>query len=354
MRCCFDNQPLYIVHMDFRILALSGGGYRGLYTAQVLAGLEEESGLPLHRRFDLIAGTSIGGVLALAIASGKTSMKEAVDLMKCQGTSIFGTKGPPESKIGKLLDYARHRGSARYDPKPIKKLISKFVGADTYIGDLKQKVIIPSVNVTKGSPQVFKTPHHENFVRDWKLTLVDVALATSAAPSFFPLHTIGNERFADGGMFANSPDELALHEAQHFLEQDIRNIHVLSIGTTTSKFSFPGSVSSNLGWWGWLENQRMISTMISAQQMQADFIMRHRLGQRYSRVDTTPSASQLSAITLDNASGGVVNDLLGLAEGSLRDNLQGIRNAGFFDHEVPEENFLDNEKISNHFRKLRE
>ena len=80
--------------MAFRILALSGGGYRGLYTAKVLAGLEEVSGIPLYRRFDLIAGTSVGGILGLAVASGRTSMADAVDLMAERGTEIFGHCGP--------------------------------------------------------------------------------------------------------------------------------------------------------------------------------------------------------------------------------------------------------------------
>lgn len=143
----------YLVFMVFRILTLSGGGYRGLYTAQVLAGLEEESGdVPLHRRFDLIAGTSIGGILALAIASAKTSMKEVVAVMECQGSAIFGEDNPPKGKMAQYLDYWKTKSAARYDPASLRNLIAELVGEDTYIGDLKQKVLVPAVNVTKGSP----------------------------------------------------------------------------------------------------------------------------------------------------------------------------------------------------------
>lgn len=344
----------YSVLMVFRILTLSGGGYRGLYTAQVLAGLEEESGgVPLHQRFDLIAGTSIGGILALALASGKTSMRDVATTMARQGTAIFGNANPPRGKAAQYLDYWKTKGAARYDPTPLKNLITGLVGEDTYIGDLKQKVLVPAVNVTKGSPQVFKTPHHPRLVRDWKVPLVDVAMATSAAPSYFPLHAIGSERFADGGMYANSPDDLAIHEAQYFLDQDLSDVEVLSIGTTTSKFSFPASVSSDMSWLDWIQEQRAISVMIAAQQMNTDFIMRHRLGNRYIRIDAEPSAAQLPDMTLDNANPQVAEDLLGLAEASLREHLPAVKAAGIFDHTVDEEDFLQREEIGRYFRSLR-
>ena len=280
-------------------------------------------------------------------------MKQVAATMECRGTAIFGTASPPKTKTAQYLDYWRTKGAARYDPTPLKKLIAELVGRDTYIGDLKQKVLVPAVNVTKGSPQVFKTPHHARLLRDWKLPLVDVAMATSAAPSYFPLHSIGSERFADGGMYANSPDDLAIHEAQYFLEQDLSDVEVLSIGTTTSKFSFPASVSNDMSWLDWLQEQRAISVMIAAQQMNTDFIMRHRLGSRYIRIDAEPSAAQLPDMTLDNASSQVAQDLMGLAEASLREHLPAIRASGIFNHTVAEEDFLQQEDIYRYFENLR-
>lgn len=340
--------------MVFRILTLSGGGYRGLYTAQVLAGLEEESGdVPLHRRFDLIAGTSIGGILALAVASGKTSMKDVAAAIERQGTSIFGEANPPKGQIAQYLDYWNTRGAARYDPALLKDMIAELVGNDTYIGDLKQKVLVPAVNLTKGSPQVFKTPHHPRLVRDWKIPIVDVAMATSAAPSYFPLHTIGSERFADGGMYANSPDDLAIHEAQHFLDQKLEDVEVLSIGTTTSKFSFPASISNDMSWLDWIKEERAISVMIAAQQMNTDFMMRHRLGTGYIRIDAEPSAAQIPNMTLDNANPQVAKDLMGLAEASLRRHIPALKAAGIFDYTVDEEEFLQQEQVARFFKSLR-
>lgn len=340
--------------MVFRILSLSGGGYKGLYTAQFLAGLEAESAdVPLYRRFDLVAGTSIGGILALAVSSGKTTMRDVVEAMSSHGKNIFGTKAPPSSRLEIIWDLIAHRATARYSAEPLRKLICDVLGEDTFIGDLKQKTIVPAVNVTKGSPQVFKTPHHESFQRDWKVPLVDVALATSAAPTFFPLHTVGSERFVDGGVYTNSPDEVAVHEALHFLGQDVGDLEILSVGTTTAKFSFPGKLASNMGLKDWLTDQRLISVMMAAQQMNTDFMMRHRFGERYVRVDSSPSASQLPDMRLDNASQSVSDDLKGLADASLRQHLPGLKASGFFDYEAGEEDFLQREEVAKFFGEVR-
>ena len=340
--------------MTFRILSLSGGGYKGLYSAQFLAGLEAESGcVPLHRRFDLIAGTSIGGILALAVSSAKMSMREVVEVMSTHGTDIFGSQKLPTSQLGVALDIFTHRAKARYHAKPLRDLVCQLVGESTYVGDLKQKTIVPTINVTKGSPQVFKTPHHPSFQRDWKVPIVDVALATSAAPTFFPLHRIGNERFVDGGVYANSPDELAVHEALHFLGQKIDDLEILSVGTTTAKFSFPGKLPSNMGLKHWFTEQRLISVMIGAQQMNTDFMMRHRFGERYVRVDEFPSVDQLPDMRLDNASESAGGDLRGLADASLRHHLPRLKDAGFFDYETKEEDFLLRSEIAEYFRNLR-
>ena len=138
--------------------------------------------------------------------------------------------------------------------------------AAIFFGDLKHRTLIPTVNLSKGQPQIFKTAHHEDFVRDWKEKIVDVALATSAAPTYFPLAAIGDELFADGGLYANSPDFLAMHEAEHFLKIDPSQISILSIGTTTSKFSFAHGGSTKLGILGWARGQRLVQTSISSQQ----------------------------------------------------------------------------------------
>lgn len=344
-------QFLAVLHISvemvlaFNILSISGGGFRGLYSAAVLAELEESSGIPLRQRFDLIAGTSIGGILALGLAAGKPAAA-MVDSFKKNGHLIFSASQPPKSGLGKTWAMRKNALKAKYKAENLRKVVADLVGEETLIADLKQRVVVPAVNLSKGSPQVFKTAHHETFVRDFKLRVVDVAMATSAAPTYFPIHKIGSEMFADGGMYANSPDEIALHEAQHFLGQRTEEISMLSIGTTTSKFSFSGAVDANLGWLSWMGSQELPGIMIGAQQMNADYVLRHKLSDRYLRIDEDQSAEQAKQLALDLASPSAIQTLLGFAEASVRRYEPSEAWKAFMLHEAPEQDFLGKGGVS--------
>lgn len=325
--------------MAYQILALSGGGFLGLYTACVLAELERSSGTPLHEQFDLIAGTSIGGIIALGLAAG-TPAAAIRDAMIEAGPRIFRATPPPQTGAGRVLALAGSALRAGYRPQPLRAAIERIVGRGRRVGDLRQRTIVPTVNLTKGGPQIFKTSHHETFVRDWRLEVADVALATSAAPTFFPLHRIGGELFADGALYANAPDHLALHEAEHFLGWRAADVAMLSLGTTTSQFSFSNTVGADMGWVGWMAGQRLPNVMIASQQIVAQEMLRHRLGGRYRRIDQKQSPQQERFLGLDVASPGAMLDLRGLAEASAREHLAtpGLRR--MLDHRAPPPTFF--------------
>ena len=118
------------------------------------------------------------------------------------------------------------------------------------------------------------------------------AVAMATAPLYFPMAKIDNSNFIDGGVVANAPDMCAVHEAVHFLGQKIEDVSVLSIGTTTSKFSLPSSLGRDFGQKLWLKNDRLISTILSSQQQLVDFMLKHQLGRRYVRFDAQPSHEQ--------------------------------------------------------------
>jgi len=121
----------------------------------------------------------------------------------------------------------------------------------------KHRLIIPAVNMTKGSVQKFKTGHHPDFTLHPKRRLVDVVMATSAAPTYFPLAEVGAAHYADGGLVANAPDQCALHEATHFLKQDVCQISILSYGTTSTGFSLKRSLGRDLGSAKWMMRSRI-------------------------------------------------------------------------------------------------
>ena len=182
---------------------------------------------------------------------------------------------------------------------------------------------------------MFKTAHHQNFLNDHKLSAVDVAMATSAAPLYFPMARLENSNFVDGGIVANAPDMCAVHEAVKFLDQDIKDISVLSIGTTTSKFSLPSSLGRNFGQKLWLENGRLVSTILSSQQQLVDFMLKHQLADRYVRFDEQPSPEQISDLGLDLATGNRRQTLLGMADGCYQALSNNPRVLEMLNHQPP-------------------
>lgn len=311
----------------------------GLYTATLLAAIEAQIGKPILSHFDLVAGTSVGGIIALGLANG-TPAAQIRDAFVANGPNIFSDKPPPRGMVGKKLSLAANATHAKYSAAPLRETIASIVGEATLIGDLSTRVIVPSVNLTKGKPQVFKTSHHPTFSRDCKLRVVDVALATSAAPTFFPLHRIGGEMFADGGLYANAPDHIALHEAEHFLGQKRDDISILSIGTTSASFSFSNTTNLDLGWMGWMDDQRLPTVMIAAQQLNTEYMLGHVLGDRYLRIDQAQSRAHQEAIALDVATEAAIHDLQGLAEASVREHLGKAFLPRFFSHKAPAPTFF--------------
>jgi predicted acylesterase/phospholipase RssA len=301
--------------VSFQILAQSGGGFLGLYTAEILTRLEEQANRPLGQCFDLISGTSAGGLLALALLAFEIPMAKVRDLFIDRGTQIFS-----ERRRARYWWADVHRSLLRpkYDGTELRKAIEDVLGVETLLGHAKHRLVIPAVNMTKGSVQMFKTAHHPNFVRDHLRRAADIALATSAAPTFFPLAEIDHAYFADGGLVANAPDMCALHEACIFLDTNPADVSILSVGTTTTGFSLPRSIGRHLGSLNWTARGRLFSTIVSSQQQLVDFMLRHQLGERYLRIDARPGEEQQTDMAMDVADKSAQGTLLGLAEGSYQ------------------------------------
>ena len=326
--------------MPFQILSLSGGGYLGLYTVAVLSELEKHVGRPIASCFDLLAGTSVGGIIALGLALERPA-EEIKAAFEEAGSRIFSNRPAPTTWLGKKRDFMRSLCSPKYDGVALRETVVNVFGKETKIGDLVHPVIVPGVNLTKGKPQVFKTDHHPDFKRDHRLRIVDVALATSAAPTYFPLAEIGDELFADGGLFANSPDLLALHEAEHFFCVPTNELRMLSVGTTTAQFSFSHVGGRQLGVFGW--GHRLAQTIISSQQMDVSYILGHKLGDRYVRVDEVQSEEQERHLGLDVATEDAKKTIRGLASGSTQAAINHKMVAKILEFEAPTPKFYHRE-----------
>ncbi len=304
----------------FQALALTGGGYRGLFTARALQEMEDHIGEPIGRRFDLSYGTSIGGIIALAVAF-EVPMKNVVQAFEQSGEKIFPPRVKPTGKIGKGMDIWRHWSQPRYRSQALRDVITSLIPEDSTLNDAKHAVGIPAVNVTSGRPQVFKTRHKEEWTRDWKYKVVDVALATSAAPTFFELAELDGQRYADGGLYANAPDLLALHEAEHFFGVPSEAVRILSVGTTTNMYSLSFESGRGLGIQGWMDDNRLFSVTISSQQQLVDQLMQHKLKDRYFRLDALPSNEQAKDLGLDVATEAARRTLMALGKKAASDIL---------------------------------
>lgn len=249
----------------YKILSIDGGGIKGLYSAVILQKMEEEYG-PIYKNFDLICGTSTGGIIALALEAGVPA-SEVVRFYQESGPKIFPFKKKWVRKFHWLKQILL---LSKYSDKDLRDALNNVFG-DKKIEDCKTNVLIPTVNITTGEPYVFKSDHKPQLTRDKKRFLTEVALATSAAPTYFPivqLQTLkGEEQFVDGGLVANNPSLLGIQEYLKYYKNDTRydNFSLLSVSTLHERIKFPNpnNAFKRKSFVGWKDD--LISLMIDSQ-----------------------------------------------------------------------------------------
>jgi hypothetical protein len=261
----------------FRILSLDGGGIMGAFTASVLAPLEKATGQRIADHFDLITGTSTGGLIAIALGLGKTAA-DIRDFYRTEGSKIF----PPGGFLGGWLRRLRHIFRPKFSPKSLRSAIEAVVGS-RLLGESRCRLVIPAYDVDQGCVYLFKTAHHIRFKFDGHLPAADVALATSAAPTYFPAHAIqGRGTYIDGGVWANCPAMVGLTEAVNFLGQSATDIRLLSVSTTSYPFRIMDAkrLGGILNW-----NATLIETLMFGQEQGAVAEAKCFLGDRFHRID---------------------------------------------------------------------
>lgn len=221
----------------FKILCLDGGGIKGLYTAHLLRLCEHKlaNGRPLASYFDMIAGTSTGGIIALGLGLGR-STDEIVSFYETDGRRIFPPY--PATWFGRKWRSLSSFFRPLLDHEELEAALKRRFGDDK-LGDAGPRIVIPAFMMPKTEIAVFKTDHHPDFCNDHATPAWRVARATSAAPTYLRghEHTESGRIFIDGGVWANNPVMVAIIDALSAYDLSPDQIHIVSIGTGNPPFA---------------------------------------------------------------------------------------------------------------------
>lgn len=297
------------------MLALDGGGAKALFTAHVLARLEADLGLCITDHFDLIAGTSAGGILALSLGAGlrpAAIVEHYTDLI----ARLF-----PRSRQAWWRNVPRAVRPA-YSGAVLREVLTEVLET-RLLRESGKRLVIPSWDVQRGEVHIFKTPHHVRLRRDGRIRMVDVAMATTAAPTFFEAARVDDQRLIDGGVWANNPSVVAIGEAVSMLGVPLQAIRVLNVGTIDQRTHHPKRLDVG-GWANWAKPGAQL--MITASSRGAQGTAAHLIGkENFARFDALVPGD---VFTLDRANPAA---LAGLAAGQSR-VLSPVYTERFVDH----------------------
>ncbi|MCD6015099.1 MAG: Patatin [Solirubrobacterales bacterium] len=238
----------------YRILSIDGGGIKGLIPAVVLDRVEQRVGRPIADCFDLIAGTSSGGILAVALtrAGGdgrpQWAAAELIELYESEGPRIF------DRTLLKTLSSLFAIEDEKYPRANLERPLNRYLG-DAMLSDALTDLLIPAYETEQRFPFFFKRrraredPAHDFAIRE-------VAYATSAAPTYFEplrLETADDvEHFSliDGGVYASNPAMCAYAEAQRYNPE--RAVMLVSLGTGELTRSLPYDELTGWGLREWI------------------------------------------------------------------------------------------------------
>lgn len=237
------------------VLSIDGGGIRGIIPAIMLTELERRMNAPIAELFDVIAGTSTGGIIALMLTipdkSGKPmySAKQVQELYTKLGQRVF-----KRSTLRTILSLGNLLNS-KYSSLPLEKMLDIYMG-ECRLSDALTEIIIPAYETQSASPYFFKSSYAR---KPWDSSdnplMSQAAMATCAAPTYFPPYQFSERKcFVDGGIFANNPAVCAYAQAKNSFPHE-REFLVVSIGTGEHHVPL---LCKNIADWGLIEWARPI------------------------------------------------------------------------------------------------
>jgi predicted acylesterase/phospholipase RssA len=277
----------------FQVLALDGGGLKGIFATAVLAFLEDDLGHPIVEHFDLICGTSSGGIIALGLGAGLTP-RQLVDFYVDKGADIF----PGASRWTRSV---RQLFRSKYRSANLQEALQEVFGGAT-LAEASKRLLVPSFNIDAGEVYIFKTAHHLDLRRDHTVPLWQVAMATCAAPTYLPSYCLPKDRvrLVDGGVWANNPVVLGIAEAVSMLGVPLGSVRVLSIGTSSEVVRRKDKLDEGglLRWAG-----AVVDVLLRGQSIGAHGLAQHLVGKdNVLRVDpiVPPKALKLDVVNADD------------------------------------------------------
>lgn len=273
-----------------KILAIDGGGVRGIIPAVVLADIEKRTGQPIAELFDLIAGTSVGGMLALGLSvpdnvhsdKPKYSARELTEVLKRDMPIIFKRSFRLSLPFGQYF-------SRRYSEAGIERVLENYLG-EARLADAISDILIPSYEIENRSPEFFRSPHARTRevpgtakpTRDTtpphkNIYMKEAARATSAAPTYFvpkKIDALPGFAFIDGGVFANNPAMCAYAEAKVIYGKE-EEFLLVSLGTGATHKPIAADKASKWGHIGWART--MFDIMMDGSSDTVDYQLRQSL-----------------------------------------------------------------------------
>jgi uncharacterized protein len=276
-----------------RVLAIDGGGIRGLIPALVLTELERRAGRRVFEMFDLIAGTSTGGILACALcAPDPLPASELVALYEEEGPKIF------DRSLFQRIKSADGLLDEKYDDAALDRALERFLGHKR-LRETRPNLIVPAYDTALPGPYFFKTTKAAAAPETDDFPLSVVARATSGAPTYFEPLEVGERALVDGGVFAINPAMSAFAEVAG--EVDAREVLLLSLGTGqhTRQRSFDEIKDWGLAKWA----RPILEVVFDGVSDAVDYQLDHVLGgDRYWRlqIELTRASDDLDDASADN------------------------------------------------------
>jgi patatin-like phospholipase/acyl hydrolase len=282
-----------------RVLSIDGGGIRGLIPASIL--LEVESMIRLREGpdarladyFDLVAGTSTGGLIAGMIAlpegSPVRSAQDIVDFYVNRGSVMFQTSVRDKLRRGGGL------ADERYSSDGFNQILDEILdwgqesGSEMMLSELTMPTVIPTYNASSGQPYYFKSHRAKTDGLDFSVR--HVALATAAAPTYFEAVDVrssegGLGSCVDGGVFANSPAMCAYAEAAGHFGYGAKDMAILSLGTGRSLTTYTHDQMRDWGMASWVKP--MLDMMLAGSDRAVD----HQVRQIFETLGPAAAKSQ--------------------------------------------------------------